>query len=81
MKIIIEKIWKRATTELNYHNTKENFEYEEPLIDLVLDEVENIIEKSQESVARQSSHQSMGWHNALEQLKSDLRLVSDGVKK
>ena len=43
MKTIKEKVWKRATTELNYDDTKRNFEYEEPIIDLTLSEVEKVI--------------------------------------
>ena len=42
---IKDKIWKRATNELNYHNTKENFEYEEPIIDLTIEEVKKEVEE------------------------------------
>lgn len=40
-----------------------------------LEQIYEMIEDSQSDVARQTSEQSMGWHNALEDLK--LRL-SDG---
>ncbi len=39
MKTIKERIWEKATTELNFQDTERNFEYEEPIIDLTLKEV------------------------------------------
>ena len=42
---IKERIWKRATTELTYQDSKRNFEYEEPIIDLTLSEVEKVIDE------------------------------------
>ncbi len=45
MNKIKEKVWKRATTELDYDDTERNFEYEEPIMDLTLSEVEKVIDE------------------------------------
>ena len=46
MKTIKERIWEKATTELNpkFQDTVRNFEYEEPIIDLTLKEVLELID-------------------------------------
>ncbi len=50
-------------------------------IELTLLEVIYLIEKSQSNVAMQTSEQSVGWHNALEQLKLDLGDAKGGNRK
>ena len=47
MKSIKERIWEKATIELNpkFQDTERNFEYEEPIIDLTLKEVLELIDE------------------------------------
>ncbi len=73
MKTIKERIWKKATTELNpkFQDTKRNFEYEEPIIDLTLKEVLELIDEVMGGTSSTYGF-ARGWEEGLKELKKHL---------
>lgn len=45
IKQLEKEIWKKATKELDYDDSKRNFEYEEPIIKLSIEETKKAIKK------------------------------------
>ncbi len=79
METIKERIWRKATTELNpkFQDTERNFEYEEPIIDLTLKEVLDLIDELNEEIDKKEGYEDAGhWTGRIdfiEELKSAIK--------
>ena len=72
METLKERIWGKATTELNpkFQDTERNFEYEEPIIDLTLKEVLDLIDNWYN---RCLSKKDILYSETVEKLKSAIK--------